>query len=266
MEKRRPGLHKEISTIFNGVPIPKGNGAQQPPDAPKPAYPGYEPQEPPATTPQPPGTPTPARPDNGPQKPPAAAAQTVKPKQTVPSPSKPETAKRAKLQTKVKTVGKNPARQIFEQVKQKLLTPKPGVSSSKHITTVISVPILFLVLIFVFGKSFIKPSAGKANHLGTENKNAAAAANTKIDWVIPEPYPETLRDPMQFGPASGAQKRIGGLVVKGIVYSSNNPCAVIGNDIVHIGEQVMGATVVKINADSVEFESDGKRWTQTVQP
>lgn len=257
MEKRRPGLHKGISTIFNGVPIPKGNGAQQPPDAPKPAYPDHEP----AATPQPPG-----RPDYDPQKPLAATPQPVKPEQTVPSPSKPETAKHAKLQTKVKTVGKNPAQQIFEQVKQKLLTPKPGVSSSKHITTVISIPLLFVILFFVFGKNFIKPSAGKANHLGTENENAAAAANTKFDWVIPEPYPETLRDPMQFGPASGAQKGIGGLVVKGIVYSANNPCAVIGNDIVHVGEQVMGATVVKINADSVEFESNGKRWTQTVQP
>jgi len=56
----------------------------------------------------------------------------------------------------------------------------------------------------------------------------------------------------------------GDLIVKGVVIS-DNPSAVIGNSIVHEGETIMGATVIRINQDSVEFEADGKKWTQQVQ-
>ncbi len=53
--------------------------------------------------------------------------------------------------------------------------------------------------------------------------------------------------------------------IKGILYSEENPSAIIGTEIVHEGATVSGATVVKINKDSVEFERDGKRWTQKVK-
>ena len=59
-------------------------------------------------------------------------------------------------------------------------------------------------------------------------------------------------------------------VVRGIVYDLDNPaksCAIIGPEgrIVRIGDTVNGATVIKINKDSVEFEKEGKKYTQTVQ-
>lgn len=60
-------------------------------------------------------------------------------------------------------------------------------------------------------------------------------------------------------------------VVRGIVYDPDNPaksCALIGSEgrIVHIGDTVNGATVIKINKKSVEFEKEGEKYTQTVQP
>lgn len=53
--------------------------------------------------------------------------------------------------------------------------------------------------------------------------------------------------------------------VNGIIYSTDNPCAVVGSRIVSVGDVVNGATVVKINPKSVEFERDNNKWTQYVE-
>jgi type II secretory pathway component PulC len=58
---------------------------------------------------------------------------------------------------------------------------------------------------------------------------------------------------------------IGQITVKGIVYSEDNPSAIIGNEILHEGDKVSGATIVKINKNSVEFEMNGKKWSEKVQ-
>ena len=42
MAKHRPGLHKEISSIFGGVPIPKSDGTPQPSSEPEPDLTGHE--------------------------------------------------------------------------------------------------------------------------------------------------------------------------------------------------------------------------------
>ena len=67
------------------------------------------------------------------------------------------------------------------------------------------------------------------------------------------------------GPTSAPGAQDGELAVRGILYSQDKPSAVIGNQIVHEGEKVSGATIQKINKDSVEFELDGKKWTQQIQ-
>ncbi|MBN2272478.1 MAG: hypothetical protein JXN61_17835 [Sedimentisphaerales bacterium] len=53
------------------------------------------------------------------------------------------------------------------------------------------------------------------------------------------------------------------IVIKGIVWGER-PAALIGGQIVREGGSVLGARVVKINKDSVEFEKDGKTWRQGV--
>jgi type II secretory pathway component PulC len=55
------------------------------------------------------------------------------------------------------------------------------------------------------------------------------------------------------------------LMVTGIIYGENNPSAVIGDRLVHEGDTVSGATVVKINREGVEFEKEGVRWIQAVK-
>ena len=55
------------------------------------------------------------------------------------------------------------------------------------------------------------------------------------------------------------------LVVTGIAYSEHHRFAVIDTRTVQEGNEILGATVVRISRSSVEFEMDGKRWIQEVE-
>ncbi len=55
------------------------------------------------------------------------------------------------------------------------------------------------------------------------------------------------------------------LTVRSIIWSEDKSSAVIGSRIVHEGDEIRGASIIKINKNSVEFEMDGKRWTQEVK-
>ena len=215
MSKHRAGLQKEVSSIFDGVPIPKENGAEQQINAPISGHTSDVTAKPAAAT--------------------------------------------------IKTARQIPGRQTFEQIKNKLLAPKLGVSATRQKTMVILVPVLFIVLIFVFIRVFSTPSRAVATTAKLEPIDAVASSNSKIDWQIPALYPATLRDPMQFSSVTTAETGTGGLVVKGIIYSEDKPAVVIGTEIVRQGDKVLGATIVKINENSVEFEMNGKKWTQKVQ-
>lgn len=54
-------------------------------------------------------------------------------------------------------------------------------------------------------------------------------------------------------------------LVTGIVYSADKPSAVVDRKIVHEGDVIYGATVVKIYRDSIKFSETGKNWEQKVQ-
>jgi len=264
MAKRRAGLHKEITSIFDGVPIPKDNGTPPPqPSAPAPERAGHKEQ------------PIPNKwrleETSVPQKPSAPVAKTAPPpKHQRPAEPQPEPVptKQPKANTAIKTGKQNPLQKVWEQIEKKFFAPKPGVSATRQKVMAILIPVLFLALIFVFVRVF---GTAPRRVKGAEKNNAAkttAGTNKKIDWQIPEPYPTTLRDPMQFGSAGTTQAGGGQLTVTGILYTGDNPSASsasIGNQIVHEGEKILGATIVKINKDSVEFEMNGKTWTQKVQ-
>jgi hypothetical protein len=52
------------------------------------------------------------------------------------------------------------------------------------------------------------------------------------------------------------------VALKGILYSEDNPSAIIDGKIVKEGDIINGIKVVKIHKDTVEFEKDGEKWTQ----
>lgn len=255
MSKHRAGLHKKVSAIFDGVSLPKDDGAQQPSTAPASGHPDYIAPKPPA--PEPPAAKPPAPSHMTPTKP--------KPKQpVVQPPPKAVPAKQPKADTAIKAAGQIPWQRTVEQMKNKLFAPKPGVSTTRQKKMVILAPVLFIVLVFMFIRAFSTPSGAKATPPALEPSGAVAVSNGETDWQVPELYPATLRDPMRFGSVT-TQARTDELIVKGIVYSEDNPSAVIGDQIVHEGDKVLDVAIVKINEDSVELEANGKRWTQKVQ-
>lgn len=255
MARHRTGLHKKISSIFDGVPIPEEDGGGQ--------VSSTATEEPANYGPPSHLTGTTVK-DQGPEASPPKAVPTEEPKAP---PKAPPEKKAVEKPAAIKTARPAALEETVQRIKDKLFTPKAGVSPARQKMTVVLVPVLFIGMVFAFVK-VLGGGPGKTTEpkiIKPSNAIAAAAAD-QIVWQIPPPYPTTLRDPMQFGSVSTAtQGDIGNIIVKGIVYSEDDPSAIIGTEIVHEGSKVSGATVVKINKDSVEFEMNGKRWTQKVR-
>jgi hypothetical protein len=252
MPKRKSGLHKEISTIFNGVPIPKSSDGMQPSTTATQEAASYGPpshlKKSTAEAPKP-------------AKPAQKAAPTEKPKPKV------EEQTVAPIPEVITRAQPERLEQILRSIKDKLFEPKPGVSPARQKAMMVLVPVLFIGMVLVFVKVLGSGPNKTAASNAFKPSAVVTAATNNITWQIPEPYPETLRDPMKFGPVEPVTEpgQTGDFTVKGIIYSEDNPSAIVGIEIVHVGSKVGGATVVQINKDSVEFEMNGKKWTQKVQ-
>ncbi len=255
MSKNKAGLHKQVSSIFNGVPIPKEDKTEQ--SAP---------------------TATKEQPTYGP--PSHLSGATLLPDQLTKSPpkaiptekSKEAEKKPAQVQApvEIKSSGPSALQQAIKRIKDKLFAPKPGVSPARQKAMVVLVPVMFIGMVLAFYKVL---GGGEGETPGpnviTPSNNTTAAASSAIDWKIPELYPTTLRDPMQFKKEevtpTDTPKKTEEIIIKGIIFSEEDPSVIIGIDILHEGDKVSGATIVKINQNSVEFEMNGKKWTQKVK-
>jgi hypothetical protein len=172
------------------------------------------------------------------------------------------------MQTKIITAKPVPQlsgiRKILQGLQDKLLAPRPGVDPNRQKLMIVLIPVLFIVLVIVFTQVFKSP-AKKIDAVANADPTTLIQTSKDIVWQMPEPYPENLRDPMKAGTVSTATVAGGDIVVRGILFSQDNPSALIAEDIVHEGDEIFGATVIKISKDNVQFERDGQTWTQTVQ-
>jgi len=255
MAKHRAGLHKNISSIFDGVSVSKDNDAGQVSSAALEEPANYGP--PSHLT----GTTTKSqRPEAGPPKAEPTEERKPEPEKRVaekPKAIKPKAVKPARPGALEKTV---------TRIKDKLFAPKPGVNPARQKMMVVLMPVMFIGMVVAFYKVIGIGPKGTTQAPAFKPSSAVAAASSQIDWQIPPLYPTTLRDPMQIGSVSTTTEgEIGQITVKGIVYSEDDPSAIIGTEIMHEGGKVSGATIVKINKDSVEFEMNGKRWTEKVR-
>jgi hypothetical protein len=203
------------------------------------------------------------------QQPRQAVYEPPKPRQTnyePPAPSSSPVSSPAK-QSKPEFIQSkdSPILKIINNLKAKLLTSKHGAPSGRQKMMLMLSPVLVIVLLLVVVNAIKK--APKTSAKPSKKATAVVAASDgKITWELPQPIPANLRDPMVFGAVSTQGKETtAGPVVKGIVYSEDNPCAVVGDRIVSAGDTVAGATVVKINPDSVDFAIGDKKWTQKVE-
>ncbi len=242
-KKRKSGLHKEISSIFEGVPVPGKREESS-------------------------GAAPPERAEQGPARPPAPEPRV--PSQNIPT-VKPGPAKQSMMKkaAAARKSGESGWRNTWLKIKNKLFKSEPGVDSSRQKLMLILIPILCIALIYVIMPLFRRPKISQS--IGVGPTGVAADYKGEIDWQVPEPYSTTLRDPMlppletDVAGETGIIESGGTLIVKGIVHSRDNPAAVVGTQIVHVGDVVSGASIVKINQDSVEFKINDKKWVQKVQ-
>ena len=195
-----------------------------------------------------------------------------KPRQTIFEPSAPASlpvsapAKQSKSEFVIKQPKDSPLLKIIENVKAKLLTLKQGAALDRQKMMLLLFPVLAIVLLLVVVNA-VKTSPGTS--VTPLNKATAAvplSPGSKINWEIPQPIPANLRNPMVFGPPQLRETELlEALAVKGIVYSEDNSSAIIGDRIVSAGDTVAGATIVKINSDSVDFAMGDKKWTRKVE-
>lgn len=253
MPKHKAGLHKGVSSIFTGVPVPKHTDDEQ------------------ANT-----TATKEPANYGPPSHLSGkTAETPQPKKSPPKVLRPEKPKAdekdaAKMQepVEIKPAGPSALEQLVQRIKDKLFEPKPGVSPARQKAMVVLVPVMFIGMVLAFLKVLGGGPGTTAGPKTFTPSNVTAAATSTIDWKIPDLYPTTLRDPMQFKQVkkpTPTPDKTEDIAIKGILYSQENPSVIIGIEILHEGEKVSGATIVKINKDSVEFEMNGKKWTQKVR-
>ena len=133
--------------------------------------------------------------------------------------------------------------------------------------------LVFGVVMFISLGGVGKTQAAAADAEGDNTaEQTQTAENTAQQWQRPEPLPQNLRDATT--PVSNAASEQNTAiategsdqwVVKGIVFSQTKPSAIINNQILSEGDTLDGITVVKISKETVEFEQDGKQWTQSVQ-
>jgi len=255
MAKKRTGLQSEIAGIFSGVPVPKKGGTRSHSDSPaqKPVDPTSKPSGsviPKPVTPQPqiPVTPMPKKIGE-----PLPAA----PKPKVIEIKAPE------------QIAKRIPKKISRRRKDKIFAPKSGVSSSRQKAAITLFILFSTALVIVLLRPYLTSSRNTTSR-NTQRVDAGTttAAKIEIDWPVPPVYSADIRDPMMLGSRQQIiVKSSEDLVVRGIVVSEDRKYAVIGTKYLQEGGIVPGTKIKvnKINPNSVEFEEDGKTWTQKVE-
>ena len=295
LDKNKAGLHKQVSSVFKGVPLPQNNSARQPSGTPSPNQtPNVSPKPVSANQQISKNSLIKKLSESDDSSDSAGQSQTAnafkKPASTNQMPQSTPISKPPQIKEPLKQTAPQPEDSplieetsggLWQQIKDKLFTPKPGISPTKQKAMVIMVPILAIIMIFAFRQVLSKaPRKTK----GTETDDTPlvvsnADSGNEVDWQIPEPITIIARDPIQLpdetntqnGDQNAAQngtentENQGVIIIKDIVYSMDKPSAVIGSQIVYVGDKINGVTVVRIDRDSVEFEKDGARWEQNVR-
>lgn len=313
MAKRKAGLHKNVSSIFDGVSVPNAKkdeltksstqgGTEDKSKAGKAAELTSAPPNVPAESkPKPISKPTPLEkpiPVNEPalvkKSAPSEKFAQTNPKVTPVKRTK--TAKRARNRYPKKNIWSIGSK-IFLQKKIEAFRKLTPTQLKKQKVMLILMPVLLIVLaVVVLPKFKSNPAAtnnqtvvNQANpsHDGIEIKaNSDADLEIRINWTIPDKYPEGLRDPMS---AIWIRKIVRGdsimydtpstedetevaegeetdgetiyvdeiIVISSILFGTEGSSVVIDNEILYEGDSVYGAVIKKIDKNIVLFEKDG---------
>lgn len=152
-------------------------------------------------------------------------------------------------------------------------TDKPR--NTRQTVMAILIPVLAVALLVLMRKPGNTPASMASPGLDTGMMTLDQTdPEVTIDWKVPPAYKAAGRDPMAWVPApivnqDNPKRPVNtrrNLVVKGILYSQDRPAVVIGTSLLHEGDEISGATIVKIERDTIEFQADGQTWKQPVTP
>jgi hypothetical protein len=166
---------------------------------------------------------------------------------------------------------------FIQKFKSKLFQRESDNSRARQKIMVVMIPILFLVMVFMFRQVLSKsPQKSKATPV-KEKKVTALNKSSKdgdIEWKIPAPLPVKIGNSAAVnaqnpnirsnqGKTSGNEE-IGVMDVKSILFSDDKPSVVIGNKLVYLNQAINGITVCEIHKDYIVFEKDGIKWKQKI--
>lgn len=139
---------------------------------------------------------------------------------------------------------------------------------------VVSTAVLAVIMVLVYRYGFHStPQETKASTNVRPAGPEVADADNEINWQVPERLPVLMMDskekPDQKDTRNAepdqSNQQTGPMDLRSILFSSPNPSAVIGTRIVHVGDKIDDVTVVGIARGHVEFEKAGKVWRQNVR-
>ena len=278
---RKSGLHKQISSIFDGVPMPKDNLQLQPDESTPPAV------QPESVTDNEPvvdreaslqaadtQSSPPATPNSQPSASSLVKRLSADPSECTSAPSIQAGRPMPLPKSAVTSPRKGPG--ITAQLKKSLFGANRGGLDARQKKMAVLVGVLSIVFGTVMFISFggmggSKAVAAEQSDADTVTASVSAAINP-ADWKSPPPLPADLRDatmpvPRKVDPESTdtTNTSAGGFVVKGILFSKTNPSAIINNEIYTVGQRVNGVLIKNITKATVEFEANGNHWTQAVE-
>jgi hypothetical protein len=273
MAKRKPGLHRKVSSIFDGVkvpPTPNDPAAQNENSSPKPQLPPKHPLL-------------------------ESKKKSIDLKKAVPLSQQPQPPAMDKPPLPPMPMPKMPkpsARPMPKHGKYQLSAPIPGISDRKRKVQLAIIPALFSILILLLISVF-----GTDTPADTTTENAAEnieelianmpSKTPEIDWEIPVVYSATLADPMLQNTERIIAQKIAiegpnevepelteeeivieeqkspkdSIIIQSILYGKQKSSVVINNNILYVGDEVEGATITSINKDSVDFQFNDKEFT-----
>lgn len=264
---RKSGLHKQISSIFDGVPIPQNNDL--PEEAEAPSVP-MQPVMQDAAEPQAPAEPQ-ARPNPEPPRSSLVKRMSADPSQCASAPAIQVDRPMPLHRSSAMAAKTGPS--MSSQVKKTLFGSNKGPLDARQKKMAGLVGVLCVVFGGVMFFSLGGVGQSKAAAAEATEETVVQSQGTKKtvqDWTSPKPLPADLRDATsidsrQTDSTGDTSADSGELVVKGIVFSRNKPSAIINSEILTEGQTINGATILKITKDAVEFKSNDKQWTQQVQ-
>jgi len=259
MAKRKSGLGKSISSIFDGSTGPDKDSATRQPDG---TLDALEKSSDFSSTKDTTG-------NSHIEKAYSADDRDVTSSGYFPNAQKKHTKIRQDTKKRFSSPAGSPKKHLNQNRQTKHLSSRQQVSQNRRTSSVVVALLLAFVAVFAWLKVFTgSPAAtktsNKTNAASTVKKDVSPGTIT-INWERPVEY--TLsRNPMTRGTGKTFAMTEQDIIITGIVSSEETGFTAVLSDgsIIHTGDEIHGIKILDIKSKSVEFEKDGRRWTQTI--